>query len=381
MTPSRGISSLMMRTKLTLLPVLSLTVACSARPLPRSVAEAQQVSVSKAGQQAQELSPQAFADAERLRGEGEFLHGEGRHAEAEAAGEQSIAAYNEAFALAQVSLAERRLEAAKQAKTTAAQELKRLDLLQSQIEQEAESFEMQARVALDTEEVKDAEQLSPARAEARRLAAKHLSAEASLLCLGAELLKTSSKELPAIVKKVGVLEGELDHGSVKKDLYPRAAELRASCLKELTWARRPNAQAEPQSASSDKLLSHLAAPGKYMVYRDDRGVAINLGQPVLTRDNELALSDFVKEALLFLGGTAKANPDFPLLVVVHTKKRGQQKRAEKIGQLTSEALIAAGAPSPTVRSVENAQPIAFASVRGGAERNERVEVIFVPPGR
>ena len=185
-------------------------------------------------------------------------------------------------------------------------------MLQSRIESEAAAFEMQARVALDMEEVKDADQISPARAEARRLAAKRLAAEASLLCLGAQLLEGGGKNLETTAENVEQLERELSQGSTKTDLFPRAAELRAECLREVTLARRPKAQAAPESSESDELLTGISAAGKYMVYRDDRGIVVNLGQPLETKEGKLALSAFSREALSFLSGVAKAHKDYPI---------------------------------------------------------------------
>lgn len=354
--------------------------ACGAGPLPVPVSQAQAVSESKAAAQAKALAPQAFAEAEQLRAEAEFLHTEGRKSESSAAGEQSLAAYNEAFALSQMSEAEERLSRAQVEKDAAAQELKRLDLLQSQVEKDAEAFEMQARVVMDTEPVKDVDQPTAARIEARRLAAKHLAAEAGLLCLGAELLTRSTDSLKDTRAQLTTLDRELAVGSVKVDLFPRAADLRAACLQELTLARRPVAQKAPQSFESDALFTSISEAGKFMVYRDDRGVVINVGQP-LAPGSTTQLSDFAVEALTFLGATAKHYKNYPLLLVVHTKKRGEEKRAAALGELAQAALLSAGAPRCTVRSVDNAQPVVHASVQGGNEKNERLEVVFVTPGR
>jgi hypothetical protein len=245
------------------------------------------------------------------------------------------------------------------------------------VSKDAEGYELQVRVALDMEAVKDVDKLTPGRAEARRLAAKQLTAEAGLLCLGAKLLRADSSTLEAATSQVTVLEKELGVGSIKNDLYPRSADVRASCLKELSSARRKVAEQAPQSAQSDALLAALSSAGKYMVFRDDRGVVVNIGQPI-TAD---ALSAETQLALQVLGGTAKNYPTFPLMLVVHTKKSGEEKRAEQMGQLAQEALLAAGAPSVHVKSVGSAQPVIAASQSQAAEKNERIEVIFVVPGR
>src|SRR5690606_13453347 len=208
----------------------------------------------------------------------------GRLAESTAAGEQALASYNEAFALAQVSQAEERVKEAQleQAKVTA--ELSRLDQLQSQVEADAKAYEMQARVALDTEPVKDADQMTGARLEARRLAAKQLAAEAALLCLGAKLLQGNEQTLTPVQTALTTLNSELAVGSTKADLFPRATDLRARCLQQITLARRPLVQKAPQAAESDALLAAISATGNYMVYRDDRGIVVNLGEPLASPD-------------------------------------------------------------------------------------------------
>jgi hypothetical protein len=345
--------------------------------MPEPVSQAQAVSHSKAATQAQEYAPQAFDAAERLKEEGEALHAQHRQSESEAAGAQALAAYNEAFALSQIAIAKERLKQAQLNQEEAHQRLSQLDALQTQVSKDAEGFELQVRVALDMEAVKDVDKLTPGRAEARRLAAKQLTAEAALLCLGAKLLRVQSDTLDAATSQVTVLEKELGVGSIKTDLYPRSADARASCLKELTLARRKVAEVAPQSAQSDMLLASLSSVGKYMVFRDDRGVVVNIGQP-LSAD---ALSPDAQRAMQVLGGTAKNYPDFPLLLVVHTKKSGEEKRAERLGQLAKEALLAAGAPAVHVKSVGSAQPVVLASQSQAAEKNERIEVIFVVPGR
>ena len=352
-------------------------LACSRAPLPEPVSQAQAVSHSKAAAQAQEFAPQAFEAAEHLKNEALALHDEHREAESEAAGAQALAAYNEAFALSQISIAQERLEQAQKNKQQAQQQLSQLDTLQAQVSQDAEGFELQVRVALDTEAVKDVDKLTPARAEARRLAAKQLTAEAALLCLGARLLHAEGNALDAATSQVTVLEKELGVGSVKTDLYPRSADARALCLKELSLARRKQAERAPQSAQSDVLLAALSSAGKYMVFRDDRGVVVNIGQP-LSGDR---LTDEAQQALQVLGATAKKYPHFPLLLVVHTRKSGEEKRAEQLGQFAKDALLTAGAPAVHVKSVGSAQPVIQASQSQAAEKNERVEVIFVVPGR
>lgn len=352
--------------------------ACTPAPLPPPVSQADAVAESKAASDAEKYAPQAYAAAEKLRAEAQWLHKEGRAEESGVAGEQALAGYNEAFALARLAKAEERLEKARAEQEAAEKEIARIDRVQSQVEADADAFEMRARVHLDSEEVKDVEAISPERAKARRLAAKQLSAEAGMLCLSTQLLNPKTKGLAETQPKVKRLDTELSHGSVKDDLYPRAAELRAECLKLLTHARRPVIKAAPESASSDRLLSALTKTGKLFAYRDDRGVVVNLASP-LSKDG--TLTESAAEQLKILAGTAKAHQDFPLVLITHTAKSGSEKRAAQLADAFKSALNDAGVSQFTHRDVQNAQPVVSNRLRGGAEKNERVEVVFVSPGR
>jgi hypothetical protein len=351
---------------------------CAAAPLPAPVSQANAVSESKAASDAKVFAPQAHAAAEKLRAEAKWLHGEGRLDEAAAAGEQAIAAYNEAFALARAAQAEERIEAARKGKEAAAADLAELDRLQSQVAADADAFEMRARVHLDKEEVKDVESLTPERAKARRYAAKQLAAEGHLLCLASRLLDAEAIGLKEAQATITTLEKELGFGSVKDDLYPRAAAGRAACLKLLTSARRPAIKKAPESAASDRLFSSLTKTGAVFAFRDDRGIVVNLGSPV---DKKGELKEATEKALTLLGGTSKAHPDFPLLLVAHTAKSTESKRAKKMTESALAALTAAGAKKVTTHAVLGAQPVVSASLRGAAEKNERLEVVFVVPGR
>lgn len=352
--------------------------ACSPAPLPPAVSQAEAVAESPATEESETYAPQALAAAEKLLAEAKWLHSEGRSEEAAAAAEEAIAAYSRAFALARAGRADERVESARKAQDEAAAKLAELDRLQAEVAADADAFEMRARVHLDTEEVADVDQLSADRARARQLAARQLSAEARLLCIATHLIQKDAKGLEATEKEIAQLERELGFGSVKVDLYPRAAKARAQCLEHLTKARRPAIKAAPESAQSDRLLVALTETGKLFAFRDDRGIVVNLGSPL---DREGKLTEQAEEALRIVGGTAKAHPGFPLLVVAHTAKNGQKKHGEKLGEAAKEALLEAGAPTVRVESVENAQPVVSTRVRGADEKNERVEIVFVTPGR
>src|SRR5690606_35663718 len=110
----------------------------------------------------------------------------------------------------------------------------------------------------------------------------------------------------------------------------------------------------------------------------DRGVVVNLPGPLSTQG---ALTESAAEALKILAGTAKSHAEFPVLLVIHTSKNGQEKRAEQLSTAARTALESGGASKLTVKDVQDAQPVVSSRLQGSAEKNERIEVIFVTPGR
>lgn len=354
------------------------SVACTPLPISPPVAQAQAVSRTEAAEEAKEHAPSAFAEAEKLRAEAFFLHKEKRYEESEAAGEQALAAYEQAFALARLARAEERVHLARRQQEDAQERLDELDALQARISQDAERYELQARVHLDREEVEDVQRLSPERARARRTAALRLAADARMLCHATSLLEHEADALAAVQKEVSALDSDLAAGSVRQDMFPRASSLRAACLKELTRARRPAVKASPESHLSDALLEALSARGEWMLYRDDRGIIVNVGQP-LGSDQKLSQSTI--ETVSFLAKVAQQHDAFPVMLVVHVANGRDAQRAERIGLLVEETMRSVGAPQVSRLSVGSAQPAVLASVQGADEQNERVEVIFVHRGR
>src|SRR5690606_23884177 len=113
-------------------------------------------------------------------------------------------------------------------------------------------------------------------------------------------------------------------------------------------------------------------------YRDDRGIVVNLGSPL---DKRGKLTESAQEALQILGGAEKAHREFPLLLVAHTAQISQTARAEEMIEAASGALKSAGASDVTSQVVLAAQPVVSPSISGASQKNERIEVVFVSPGR
>lgn len=353
-------------------------LACAPKTVPPQVAQAQAIAQSPAAAEAKELAPQILLEAEKHKAEAEFLLREGHTSESAAAAAQAIATYNYAFALTRVARAEERIVHAQAAKSEAESEQARIDQLAAQVAADADAYEMRARVHLDQEQIKDVKSLTPERAQMRRIAAKQLAAEARLLCLASEMLKSPVAELSDTTARLATLEARIAAGSSEKDIFVQAADLRASCLRLLTLTRRPVVKKAPESAAGDQLLTALTETNLFMSYRDDRGIVVNIGSPL---DSEGNLSATTQKALQVLGGTAQAHREFPVLLVVHTALSGQETRAERMGELGRAALLEAGAPNVTVHSVGSAQPVVSTSLAGADSKNERIEVVFVSKGR
>jgi hypothetical protein len=358
--------------------LLLLLPACAARQLPRSLNQAQEIDASPGTAVAAERAPQALAIARGLLANAAQLHRDGNDEEAAVVAEEAIAAYEEAFVLARAAKAESRRDVAALSLAEEVQQLAELDEAQLRAEREADAFELRARVALDQEGLADVEFLSPERARVRREAAKQLHAEASLLCLAAHLLGSQAQGLSEAEALTSAVEQDLTAGSNERDLYPRAAAVRTSCLKELSLARRPKIQAAPDRAGTDRLLTELSATGKVFAFRDDRGVVINLRAPILASGEVTAEAQAVLD---LLAQTSRQNPDYPLLVVGHSAVHAEASKAQVAAEKVAAQLTTLGATGVTTRATGSAQPVVDSRVAGAAAHNARVEVIFIAPAR
>lgn len=350
--------------------------ACSTRPLPPAVVEAQSVADSPAVQEASQVAPQAYALAEQLRSLAEQLHQDGKTEEAELVAEQALAAYEHAVISGRGVRAKLRLEKVEAQLKVQEAELAELDEKQRLAQADADAFELRARIALDTEPVQDVKSVSPERAAARQKAAKKLTSEAQSLCLAASLLDSSAEEqTKELHSQIHQLHTELQQGSVRVDLYPRATQARSSCLRLLTEIRRPVAQKQPEAGTSDQLLTSLTQTGQLFSFRDDRGVVTQILAPVQGGK----LTSAAQEALELLGRTSQAHPSFPLLLVVHSARAQTEQSLKEVAERVQEALEQAGSAQVQVHLAGTAEPLIDQRLPASAEQNERVEVIFVSP--
>ncbi len=379
----------MTRTKLRALvlsPLLLATfVACAATtPRPRVLGEAEAAAESPASKESAQFAPQAHANAEKLRHAADAAQAQGDFSGAQILGEHSIAAYQRAFVLARYVKAEQRLADAEAAQAKIKQRLTELEEQQQRLSAEADGLELRIKVTLDKEPLEKMPEASPERVQARLQAARALASEARLLCLATELLAPAQPSLGKARENLAKLELDLSQGAKKDDVFPRATTARSACLTELTLARRPVTAKAPEAGVTDRLLVELTETQKLFAFRDDRGVVVSLrglvdAQGVPTKEGAALLE--------LLGRTAKAHPDFPLLVVVHTagggtaKDKGQDKTAAAQAKGVTSALEKAGASVVRSDVAGSAQPVADTRLPGAAERNARIEVVFVSPAR
>jgi len=354
----------------------SLAVACASLPKPEVVAEADRVARTPAAKEAESLAPQAHAHADALRRRADDLYRAGDLAGAQIVGEHAIAAMQRAFILARLVKAQKRLDAANAKLSDAQAKLAELDEQAQRITAEADNLELRLKVLQDAEPLAPNTPASPERERARKQAARALLTQARLLCLATRLLEPGRDKLGELLATVDRQEQAL--GSQATVDVNQVTKARSDCLRELTLVRRPELLAAPAQGVSDALLEQLTKTERFFAFRDDRGVVVVL-RNVMGKGNSLTPES--SQQLEALARVAKAHPKFPVLVVLHSSRDVPGAAANENTKLA--ALVAhlkqAGAPSVEGYAAGAAQPIAHPKQTGAAERNERIEIVFVSP--
>jgi hypothetical protein len=359
--------------------LLALATCCvigcaSARPLPPALATAESAGSSPAVQRAAERAPQAHARAKALLERAEAAHRAGDAAGAQILAENATAAFEHAVVLSRLADAEARRGDAEARHARAERELFELDQQQRRELAEVEALELRARVLRDTEPLPTNAGASPARERARLDAAKSLSLQARLLCQAARLLDSGRPSLVPLLRDLDALDAKLGQNALPAPL-DQATGLRSRCLAELGLIRRPRTAAAPAAGSGDALLAALSTSSVNPV-RDDRGVVVTLRGAFRPDDSLDAKSN---ESLKALAQVAKAHPDFPILVVLHTAKGpGGEQDQRRLDQALS-ALRSAGAPKVEGALGGDRAPVVEPRRPGASERNARLEVVFVAP--
>lgn len=354
--------------------VALLALACASAPRPQVLVAVDAEEKSPAVAQARTEAPQAFARAAQLKHDAEAAHDAGDPAAAQILGEQALAAYQRAVTLAGITRAESRAAAAEVNVGRIKAAVAQTGQTQKQLEADTTALELRLKVARETLPAPvSGPPASPERELARREAARALVAQARLLCAASRMLDPKRATLAAQFKKLGELEATL----ASKAMTPidDARAVRSACLAELTATRRPRTQANPADSSTDALLKELSQ-ASLVPSRDDRGVVVTLGTP-FERDDKLTSQAATR--LNDLAGVAKAHPDFPLMVVVHSAAKLPEARETTRTERAASALREHGAPKVETASVGMALPRVDPKEPGAAARNDRVEVVFVAP--
>jgi hypothetical protein len=350
----------------------ALALSCAHAPPPHILSDVDAASRGAQAEQSALLAPQAHAHAAELKRRAEQAHADGDGASAQILSENALAAYSHAFVLARLAKAERALTRAKADLAKQKTELEDLDEKQKRVATEADNLEMRIKVAQDALPLTPNAPASAERERARMEAARALASQARLLCIATRLLDPKASELDADSAKLATLEKSLA-GSPKVAPIDEARSLRSACLKHLTVARRPATQSQPAAGLADALLAELGRSGELHPFRDDRGVVVTL-RGILARNGGLTAEG--QKVLESIARVAKAHPEFPLLVVVHSSRSAD---GEKQGKVVADALGQGGSAKATVTAVGQNQPVVDPSRPGASARNERVEIVFVAP--
>lgn len=350
--------------------------ACAPIPRPTVLDEAKRVSEGPQAAHAKRFAPQAFAAAERLREEAEALLSKD-YAGAQITGERALAAYARALGLARLAKAELEAAQARSELELVGKERAGVDAELQRLVAEAEAVELRLRTLRDAQPLVPSGKADPEREAARLAAARSMRVQGEMLCRAAKLLvgpdaskKDAAAEVDAALAELDGLEKKLsgpDAGAVPIDGATRA---RARCLAALTKVRRASGDVSKVPGKGDALLASLSA-ASLAPSRDDRGVVVAVKQPwsgdKLTKEAEQRLAELAK--------IAKANPGYPLIVVVHDPKGGPKERAA----LDARAAAAAKAVGASVSVVAGADAPIVDPKGPDKALNARVEVVFVSP--
>jgi hypothetical protein len=346
---------------------------------PTAMAQADTLRQTPASIEAARLAPQAYANAEKIRREAERAYESGDPAGAQILSEHAIAAYEHALVLGRLA---RAADSVRRTSASLASAERSLSEVEEELARATASFsDIEARIKV----VRDALPLTPVgradagRDQARLAASRSLGLDARLMCAAAKML---APQTPGIDQAQAAVD-ELDR-RIAAHPFPAPIDLamraRAGCLSVLVRARRPGG-ATSSIGKADALLSDLSSEGARVPgidpLRDERGVVVTLR----------GVSDptgRAHEPIATLARLAQAHPEFPVQVVVH----GQSSRADEIArQRALGAAIAKtmqdGGVAPgrlEVQAAGAAHPVIAPRTPAAAERNSRVEIVFVDPG-
>ena len=378
----------------------ALVLCCSAcaptPPRPVLLDKVAEVRMSPAAREAETWAPQAHAHALELEQRSQRALAAGDVASSEILADGALAAHEHAWVLARLARAERRRLAADGELTEQQRVLSELQTQEQRLSAEAGELELRARVVKNALPLAVHEAAGPERTEARRKAAAALSTQGRLLCVAARLLGEADAVKDPLAR-LDDLDRELESSKAPRALET-ATELRGLCLRVISETRRKRSRvnppaspaastnaaappAAPAAAASaalpaDLVLAELSAAGQSPA-RDERGVSVVLRELFAANGS---LTDSGRAQLQQLGATAKAHPDFPLLLVGHTASPEAKPAMDKqLASLGSE-LALLGVEHVSAHDAGPRQPLLPPQLPRARTRNQRIELVFVAPG-
>jgi hypothetical protein len=346
---------------------------CATLPKPEALSVVEQQAQLPTTKEAALLAPQAFAHAKQLQQRAEQALEDGDRESAEILAEHALAAYQRALVAARLVRAQQRIDTSQAALDSAETELTRLTQAQQETEAAAKTLELRARVIRDAEALVAVEKASPEREAARQVAASSIVEAARLLCLSARMLDPNADKGGKLSAELDALESRLRNRETPTPIA-QAMTLRAECLRTLTLTRRAANQTAPETDPADVLLVQLekALPAQRSI-RDDRGVVLIDGAVFDARSK--TLTEAGKQRVQQVAEIARANPSFPLLVVVHgPESLGREQQAA-----LEQALAQHSVKGSVVRAAGTRLPATVAPVKGAPSGEQRVEFIWVAP--
>lgn len=350
--------------------------ACAATPRSALLDKVGEMRNAPAAKEAAELAPQVHAHALELETRAQRALAEGDVPAAEIFAGGALAAHEHAWVLARLARAERRRLAAEAELEERRRELAELQAQEQRLRAEAGDLELRARVVKNALPLPVHEAASPERAEARRKAAAALATQGRLLCVAARMLGEADA-IQEPLARLDELDRELEAGKGGRALE-LATELRSHCLRIISSVRSQQSRApEPGGpVPADLVLAELSAAGQAPA-RDERGVAVVL-RDVFAADG--SLTPAAREQLQRLSETAKAHPEFPVLLVGHTGGAALRPAMDRQLATLSSELAALGIQRVTTHDAGARQPLLPPQLPRARERNQRIELVFVAPG-
>ncbi|MEY4548577.1 MAG: hypothetical protein RL685_4772 [Pseudomonadota bacterium] len=359
--------------------------ACAHTPRSALLDKVSEMRGAPASKEAETWAPQVHAHAIELEKRAQQAQAAGDVPAADILAGGALAAHEHAWVLARLARAERRQLAAQAELDEQRRALSELQTQEQRLRAEAADLELRARVVKNALPLAAHEAASPERAEARRKAAAALATQGRLLCVAARMLGEADA-IKEPLARLDELDRELEAGKGTRALET-ATELRSQCLRVISGVRRRQSRAsEPArnvagtpvvgSVPADLVLAELSAAGQGPA-RDERGVAVVL-RDVFGSDGSLSAAG--RAQLQRLGETAKAHPDFPLLLVGHTSGSAARPAMDRqLATLTSE-LQGLGIERVAAHDAGARQPLLPPQLPRARERNQRIELVFVAPG-